>query len=44
MLKEFQREDFEGIFEAMDGLPVTVSLLCRVAWVWQKARASSLVE
>ena len=26
-LKEFQREDFEGIFEAMDGLPVTIRLL-----------------
>ncbi|KAI7845814.1 hypothetical protein COHA_000725 [Chlorella ohadii] len=26
-LKEFQREDFEGIFTAMDGLPVTIRLL-----------------
>lgn len=26
-LKVFQREDFEGIFEAMDGLPVTIRLL-----------------
>jgi pyruvate,orthophosphate dikinase len=26
-LKEFQRQDFEGIFEAMDGLPVTIRLL-----------------
>ena len=26
-LKNYQREDFEGIFEAMDGLPVTVRLL-----------------
>jgi len=26
-LKNFQREDFEGIFKAMDGLPVTVRLL-----------------
>jgi len=27
VLKEFQREDFEGIFTAMDGLPVTIRLL-----------------
>jgi len=26
-LKEFQKEDFEGIFEVMDGRPVTVRLL-----------------
>ncbi|KAG2497890.1 hypothetical protein HYH03_004156 [Edaphochlamys debaryana] len=26
-LKKFQREDFEGIFRAMDGLPVTIRLL-----------------
>ncbi len=26
-LKEFQRADFEGIFQAMDGLPVTIRLL-----------------
>ena len=26
-LKEFQREDFTGILEAMDGLPVTIRLL-----------------
>lgn len=26
-LKGYQREDFEGIFEAMDGLPVTIRLL-----------------
>ncbi len=26
-LKEFQREDFEGIFTAMDGLPVTIRML-----------------
>ncbi len=26
-LKEFQREDFAGILEAMDGLPVTIRLL-----------------
>ena len=26
-IEEFQREDFEGIFEAMDGMPVTVRLL-----------------
>eukprot|EP00198_Chlamydomonas_reinhardtii_P013235 XP_001702572.1 pyruvate phosphate dikinase [Chlamydomonas reinhardtii] len=26
-LKAFQREDFEGIFKAMDGLPVTIRLL-----------------
>jgi pyruvate,orthophosphate dikinase len=26
-LKTFQRADFEGIFEAMDGLPVTIRLL-----------------
>jgi phosphoenolpyruvate synthase/pyruvate phosphate dikinase len=26
-LQIFQREDFEGIFEAMDGLPVTIRLL-----------------
>lgn len=26
-LKEFQRADFEGIFEAMDGLPVTIRML-----------------
>ncbi len=26
-LQVFQREDFEGIFEAMDGLPVTIRLL-----------------
>lgn len=30
-LKEFQRADFEGIFEAMDGLPVTIRLLVRAA-------------
>ena len=26
-LKEFQREDFEGIFRAMPGLPVIIRLL-----------------
>ncbi|KXZ56144.1 hypothetical protein GPECTOR_1g122 [Gonium pectorale] len=26
-LKRYQREDFEGIFKAMDGLPVTIRLL-----------------
>lgn len=26
-LKQYQREDFEGIFRAMDGLPVTIRLL-----------------
>lgn len=26
-LEDFQREDFEGIFEAMDGLPVNIRLL-----------------
>ena len=26
-LLPFQREDFEGILEAMDGLPVTIRLL-----------------
>ena len=26
-LEQFQREDFEGIFKAMDGLPVTIRLL-----------------
>ena len=26
-IEEFQREDFEGIFKAMDGLPVTIRLL-----------------
>lgn len=26
-LKGYQKQDFEGIFEAMDGLPVTIRLL-----------------
>lgn len=26
-LQAYQREDFEGIFKAMDGLPVTIRLL-----------------